>query len=81
MPIYKQLDPGAEKGRFRLNIFSTGLFLALIASGVDLMVFVLFLKAVGAREYCCVAVESRLEALFFVPSPRATRARARRALV
>ena len=38
------------------------------------IVFVLFLEAVGVREYCCVSVENRLEALCFVRSPRATRA-------
>ena len=35
--------------------------------------FVLFLEADGVREDCCMAVESRLEALRFVRSPRATR--------
>ena len=34
----------------------------------------LFLEVVGVREYCCMAVESRLKALCFVRSPRATRA-------
>ena len=48
----------------RKRPFSTGLFfdwillvLLLIVSRVDFIVFVLFLEAVGAREYCCTAVE------------------------
>ena len=36
--------------------------LLLIFSRVDCIVFVLFLEAVGVREYCCVAVESQLAA-------------------
>ena len=36
--------------------------------------FVLFLESVGVRKYRCVAVESQLEALCFVRSPRTTRA-------
>ena len=48
----------------RKRPFSTGLFfdwillvLLLIVSRVDFVVFVLFLEAVGVREYCCTAVE------------------------
>ena len=48
----------------RKHPFSTGLFfdwillvLLLIVSRVDFIVFVLFLEAVGVREYCCTAVE------------------------
>ena len=48
----------------RKRPFSTGLFfdrnllvLLLIVSRVDCIVFVLFLEAVGVREYCCTAVE------------------------
>ena len=43
--------------------FSTGLFfhwillVLLIVSRVDFIVFVLFLEAVGVREYCCMALE------------------------
>ena len=44
--------------------FSTGrvfdwilLVLLLIVRRVDFIVFVLFLEAVGVREYCCTAVE------------------------
>ena len=58
--------------------FSTGLFfdrillvLLLIISRVDFIVFVLFLEAV---EYCCMALETRLAALCFARSSRATRA-------
>ena len=67
---------------------STGLFshwsvvvLLLIVSRVEFTVFVLFLEAVGVREYCCMAVENRLAALCFARSARATRAHARRTLV
>ena len=48
----------------RKRPFSTGLFfdwillvLLLIVSRVDFIVFVLFLEAIGVREYCCTAVE------------------------
>ena len=48
----------------RKRPFSTGLFfdwillvLLLIVSRVDFTVFLLFLEAVGVREYCCTAVE------------------------
>ena len=48
----------------RKRPFSTGLsfdwilpVLLLIVSRVDFIVFVLFLEAVGVREYCCTAVE------------------------
>ena len=60
---------------------STGLFvdwilliLLLIVSRVDFIVFVLFLEAVGVREYCCIAVENQLAALCFACPSRATRA-------
>ena len=46
----------------------------LIVSGADFFIFVSFLDAVGARGHCCMAVESRLEALRFVRSPQAMRA-------
>ena len=61
--------------------FSTGRFfdwillvLFFIVSRVDFIVFVLFLEAVDVREYCCMAVQNRLEALCFARSSRATRA-------
>ena len=46
----------------------------LIVSRVDSIVFVLFLKAVGVREYCCMALENWLAALCYARSSRATRA-------
>ena len=50
------------------------LVLLLIFSRVNFIVFVLFLGVVGAREYCCKALENGLAALYFARSPRATRA-------
>ena len=50
------------------------LVLLLIVSRVDFIVCVLFLEAVGVREYCCMALEIRLAALCFARSSRATRA-------
>ena len=47
--------------------------LLLIVSRVDFIAFVLFLEAVGVREYCCMTVESRSEALYFARSRRVTR--------
>ena len=47
----------------RKRPLSTGLFfdwvlpVLLIVGQVDFIVFVLFLEAVGVREYCCTAVE------------------------
>ena len=70
--------PPVENGPSRLDIFPTGFFLSFflssVVSRVDSIVFVLFLKAVGVREYCCMAVENRLAALCLARSPRATRA-------
>ena len=40
----------------------------------DFIVFVLFLEAVGVRDYCCMALETRSAALCFARSSRATRA-------
>ena len=68
--IFGQSDPRVDKGLFRLN----PLDLCLIVSRVDFILLVLFLEAFGVREYRCMAIESRLEALCFVRSPRATRA-------
>ena len=58
-PILTQSDSASRK-----RPFSTGLFfdwnllvLLLIVSRVDCIVFVVFLEAVGVREYCCTAVE------------------------
>ena len=50
------------------------LVLLLIVSRVDYIAFVLFLEAVGVREYCCMALETRLAALCFARSSRAMRA-------
>ena len=50
------------------------LVLLLIVSRADVLVFVLFIDAVGVREYCCIALETRLAALCFARSSRATRA-------
>ena len=61
----------------RKGPFPTELFVDWILVGVLLIVcrvdVLLILEAVGAREYCCMAVENVLEALYFVRSPRATR--------
>ena len=40
-----------------MTFFDWNLVLVLIVSRVDFIVFVLFLEAVGVREYCCTAVE------------------------
>ena len=76
-----ELDPVSRNRPFRLDLKSTGFFWAssyrpgrpLIVRLVDFKVSVLVLEAVGAREYCCMAVENRLEALCSVRAPRATR--------
>ena len=39
-----------------------------MVGGVVFIDFMLFLEAVGVREHCCMAVESRLAALCFVRS-------------
>ena len=64
-PLLIQSDSASRK-----RPFSTGLFfdwillvLLLIVSRVDFIVFVLFLEAVGVREYCCMALENRLAAV------------------
>ena len=73
-PFLIQSDSASRK-----RPFSTGLFfdwillvLLLIVTRVDFIVFVLFLEAVGVREYCCMALENRLAALCFARSSRAT---------
>ena len=64
-PFLTQSDSASRK-----RPFSTGLsfdwillVLLLIVSRVNFIVFVLFLEAVGVREYCCVTLETRLAAL------------------
>ena len=74
-PFLIQSDSASRK-----RPFSTGLFfdwirlVLLIVSRVDFKVLVLFPEAVGVREYCCMALETRLAALCFASSSRATRA-------
>ena len=51
--------------------------LLVIVSRVDLIVFTIFLEAVGVRECCYNGDGNRLEALCSVPSLRATRANPR----
>lgn len=62
-------------------VFLEAVGVKLIVSRVDFRVFVVFVAAVGVREYCYYLYEycgmegeSRLEALYFVRCPRATRA-------
>ena len=75
-PFLTQSDSASRKRPFSTGLFSDWILLVLllIGSRVDFIVFVLFLEAVGVREYCCMAVESRLAALCFAGSSRATRA-------
>ena len=76
--------PPIENGPFRLDSSGpssyrqSSRFLVLIVSRTDIIVFVLFLEAVGVREYCCtLMIRNRLAALCFALSPRATARRAR----
>ena len=65
-PFLTQSDSPSRKRLFSTGIFFDWILLALplIFSRVDFIVFLLFLEAVGVREYCCcMAVESRLAAL------------------
>ena len=75
-PFLIQSDSASRKQPFSTGHFVDRilLILLLIVSRVDFIVFVLFLEAVGVREYCCMAVENRLAALCFARSSRATRA-------
>ena len=82
IPRGKSISYAVGFRQSKTALFSTGLFfdwillvlLLIIISRVDFIVFVLFLEAVGVREYCCMAAENRLAALCFARSPRATRA-------
>ena len=58
-PFLIQSDYASRKRRFWTGFFLDWnlLILLLIVSRVDFIVFVLFLEAVGMREYCCTAVE------------------------
>ena len=75
-PFLIQSDSARRKRPFTTGLFFDWklLVLLLIVSRVDFIVFVLFLEAVGVREYCCMALENRLAALCFARSSRATRA-------
>ena len=80
-PFLTQSDSASRKQPFLTGRFFDWILLVLlIVSRVDSIVVVLFQEAVGVREYCYMAVENRLAGLCFARSPRATRARARRAL-
>ena len=62
-----QSDSVGRQQPFSTRLFFDWILLGLlIVSRADFIVFVLFLEAVGVREYGCVAVESRLEALLRV---------------
>ena len=53
-----QLNAASRKQPFSTGLFFDWILLALlIVNRVDFIVFVLFLEAVGVREYCCTAVE------------------------
>ena len=53
-----QSDSASRKRPFSTGLFFDWIFLVLlIVSRVDFIVFVLFLEAVGGREYCCTAGE------------------------
>ena len=58
-PFLMQSDSASRKRPFSTGIFFDWIILVLllIVSRVDFIVFVLFLEAVGVREYCCTAVE------------------------
>ena len=75
-PFLIQSDSASRKRPFSTVLFFDGILLVLllIASRVDFIVFMLFLEAVGLKEYCCMAVGNRLAALCFARSSRATRA-------
>ena len=64
-PFLTQSDSASGKRPFPTGLFFYWILLVffLVASRVDFIVFVLFLEAVGVREYCCMAVENRLAAL------------------
>ena len=68
-----QSDSVSRQRPFSTGLFSAGFSWASL-SRVDFIVFVLFPGAVGVREYCCMIVETRLEALCFALFPRVTRA-------
>ena len=73
-PFLIQSDSGSQKRPFSTGLLFHWILLVLLSvSRVDFIVFVLFLEAVGVREYyCCMALENRLAALRFARSSRAT---------
>ena len=74
-PFLIQSDSASRKRPFSTGLyFGWILLFLLIVIRVDFIVFELFLEAVGVREYCCMALETRLAALRFARSSRATRA-------
>ena len=58
-PFLIQSDSASRKRPFSTRLFFDWnlLVLLLIANRIVFIVFVLFLEAVGVREYCCAAVE------------------------
>ena len=61
-PFLIQSDSACRKRPFSTGLFSTGIFWSFFLSSVESIlysgvVFMLFLEAVGVREYCCTAVE------------------------
>ena len=80
-PFLTQSDSASRKRPFWTGLFFDWILLVplLIVSRVDFIVFVLFLEAVGVREYCGTAVWQstigwQLCQLCFACSSRATRA-------
>ena len=72
MPFLIQSGFASRKRPFSAGLFLDWILLVLlIVSRVDFIVLVLFLKVVGVRQYCCMAVENRLAALCFARSARA----------
>ena len=64
-PCLTQSDSASRKRPFSTGLFFDWIILVLlIVSRVDFIGFVLFLEAVGVREYCCMAVENVLRAFF-----------------
>ena len=64
-PLLMHSDSASGKRPFSTGLFFDWILLVIlfIVSRVDFIVFVLFVEAVGVREYCCMAVEYRLAAL------------------
>ena len=58
-PFLMQSDSASRKRPFSTGLFFVWILLVLllIVSRIDFIVFVLFLEAVGVREYCCTAGE------------------------